>query len=401
MNPIAAIKAEKLLPLPPLIGTVNYDNDRQFLIKSQLTGKVTEVKVKYGDRIKQGDVLAVFSSRDIGEKKGALVDAICSLLLSTETLERQEKLFAQGGLPLATLNASKRQVQADTNAVITAERTLILWDLSPADIEAVKEEAKLIHDLKQTRDAGIEAKKWARVEIKAPWFDPKNPECEFTIVEKNTNLSDMVDPANYGMPLFRVADLSKLKIWVHPPEEYLPILQEQLKAGSLKWTIRFQADSAKAKDVELPVEQIALSLEPNQHTPMLIGYLNNANYTRLVGQFVTATILVKPPEDTVEIPTDAVNPLDGQEFVFVENPDAKDQFLIRRVSVAQSLKKTSYVRTKLTPEQEKANLALKEGQYKIEPLKPGERIVTRGVVELTAALEELRVAARAPKKSGK
>ena len=417
LKPKEAVVAGNKLPLPPMIGTVNYEIDRLFSIKALFTGEVAEVMqvddetefikngsptykkrpIKFGDKVKQGDTLVVIWSRDLGEKKAALVDAICSLRLSQETLVRQRELFNEGAISLAALKVAERQVQADNNAVMTAERTLRIWKLTDPEIQAIKDEANVIHDQKLTRDIVQEVKKWARVERKAPWFDPANPNRQLTILEKNTNLTDIVDPANYGTPLFKIADLSRLQIWVHPPEEYLPILRQQLNAGTLKWEIRFQSESAKMKPLELKVEQISPSLEPNQHTPMLMGYLDNPDYKYLIGQFVTATILIRPPADTVEVPTDAVNPLSGQEFVFIENPKAKNQFLIRRVSVAQSLKRISYVRAKLTPEQAEANRALKQGEYPIQTLQAGDRVVTRGVVELTAALEELRHKKKLPK----
>jgi cobalt-zinc-cadmium efflux system membrane fusion protein len=414
LKPIAALAATKDLALPPMIGTVNYDADRLFAIKPRFTGEVSEIKIvddpdlgiknnspgyknlqrplKFGDRVKKGETLAVFWSKDVGENKAALVDAICSLHLSKETLERQDKLYKEGGTPYATVKLAERQVQADSNAAMTAERTLRMWKLTDSEIKEIKDEAQTIADLKLVRDVVQEVQKWARVELKVPTFDPINPKRELTILEKNTHLGDMVDPANYNTPLFRIADLSRLQIWVHPPEEYLPAIRKQMAVGprALRWKIRFQAESGKKEPLELPVEQLAASIEPNTHTPMLVGYLDNPEYKYLIGQFVTATILISPPPDTVEIPTDAINPLNGQDFVFVENPGSKTQFLIRRVSVVQSLKKTSYVRTKLSAEQEQINLDVKEGEYPIQPLNPGDRVVTRGVVELTAALEELR-----------
>jgi hypothetical protein len=55
------------------------------------------------------------------------------------------------------------------------------------------------------------------------------------------------------------------------------------------------------------------------------------------------------------------------------------------------------VRTELGAEQEKANRELKEGEYPIQGLQAGDRVVTRGVVELTAALDELRATKKAAK----
>ena len=406
LKPTEAVRAVKERPIPPLIGTVNYDNERLFVLGPRFAGAIEEIKqvpdseypqgpkkarpIRYGDRIEQGDTLAVLWSRDLGEKKAALVDAICALNLSRKQMEEQRKAVAAGAFPLVGLLATERQVQADNGAMLTAERTLRMWKLPDAEIEAVKNEAKTIIDSKKIRDAETE-KNWARVEIKAPRFSDDSKR-RLVIVEKNVNLGYMADPGR-DSALFKLADLSRLQIWVHPPEEYYPLLRERLKAGpgALKWHIRFQAEPANTPPLELDVAQIAPSLEPSQHTPMLIGYLDNAEGKHLIGQFVTATIFVPPPPDTVEIPTDAINPLNGQEFVFVENPAAKDEFLIRRVLVVQSFKNTSLVRAKLTPEEEKTSQREEAlGRYPIKALLPGDRVVTRGAVELTAALEELR-----------
>jgi cobalt-zinc-cadmium efflux system membrane fusion protein len=391
-------------PLPPQIGTVNYDNERLFSIRPRFSGELVEITqveepgpsgspvkrpLRYGDRVRQGDVLAVVYSRDLGEKKAALVDAVCSLRLSEETLKRHEELQREGALSLTALNTSRRQVQADSNAVLTAERTLLMWKLTDKEIQAIKEEAGIIHDQKLVRNADAEARKWGRVEIKVPEYSAEDRlQRELVIVEKNTNLNDMVDPGK-DMPLFRVADLSRLQIWVHPPEEYLPVFRKMLESpagGSGAWRIQFQSNPKDKLDLQFV--QIAPSLEPNQHTPMLIGYLPNPNGTKyVIGQFVTATILLPPDRSTVEIPTAALNEVAGQALVFVQPDPRKLEYFLRRVSVVQRFKDVSFVRMEPTEEE----LARVEpGKFPVEPLRDGERVVTQGVVELTACLEDLR-----------
>lgn len=71
-----------------------------------------------------------------------------------------------------------------------------MWKLTNDEIDAIKKEANEIHDTKMPRDAAKEAEKWARVEVNVPWFDTAHPNREVTILEKNTQLNDMVDPAN-------------------------------------------------------------------------------------------------------------------------------------------------------------------------------------------------------------
>jgi hypothetical protein len=410
LKPIAAKKAEDEVALPPMIGAVNYDPRGLFSIKPLFSGKITQIMsaevpeegskgtstiakecarpIKFGDKVKQGDTLAVFWSQAMGEKKAALVEAVCSLNLSEDALDRQKRLLADGATSEAAYKAAERQVQQDQNTILTAERTLQGWGLKADELKRIRKEAKDIIDQKAPRDIFKEIEKWARVEIKVPEFDPANPNRRLTIIEQNFNIGEMIDPGN--TPLFRLADLSRVEVWVNPPEEFLKQIPSTGVRG-LKWTIRFQADPTNPVK-NTGVDRLAPSVDPNQRTPMLVGYLDNSKYKYLVGQFVTATIMAPPPSDTVEIPTNAINPLNGQEFVFVENPKATNQFLIRRISVVRSVGNVAYVSSRLTPAMEQINFDIKEGEYKIQPLQADEKVVTRGVVELTAALEEARSA---------
>jgi membrane fusion protein, heavy metal efflux system len=407
VNPVEAKVARDARPLPPQVGTVNLDLDRLFAVRPRFAGQLVEVQqvpdsdgpagskrtrpLRYGDKVKPSDKLGVIWSKELGEKKAALVDALCSLRLSEDALQRQEKTFYDAALSLASLQLTKRQVQTDSNAVLSARRTLKMWKLSDAEIKSVEDEAKTIHDRKRVRNPEEEMK-WAATEVAAPTFDndPKRKWIkELVVVEKNTNIGEMVDPSR-DTPLFRLADLSKLQIWVNPPEEYLPLLRERLEKKSaepLTWDIQMQADGPSTPPLKLRISQIARSLEPNQHTPMVIGYLDNKDGKYLVGQFVTATIYVPPDKDTIEIPTEAVNEVEGQALVFVQPSAHIPEYVLKRVAVVRRFKDATFVRSRLSPEDERVSAAeVKAGRRKLQPLSAGDRVVTRGVIEMTAAL---------------
>jgi cobalt-zinc-cadmium efflux system membrane fusion protein len=415
VTPVAVVKADKPRALPPQIGTLNYDNDRLFTIRSRFPGEVAEMRkvldtdpstsrtqlrpLRFGDKLDQGELLAVVWSQPLGQAKAALVDAICGLALSKKTLDRQLKLYQDGVIPVTTLEVSERQVQADSNALVTAERSLKMWKLTDQEIQAIKDEAKVIADLvskNQLRSAEKE-KNWARVEIRVPKFS-EDPRAQLVVIEKNTNLIDMVDPIN-SVPLFKLADTSRLQIWVHPPEEYLPLIRERLKdpgAQPLTWEIRIQSDPPDAPALVLPIVQVAPSLEPNQHTPMVLGYLDNPEGKYLIGQFVTATIYMPPDRDTVEMPTNALNEVEGQALVFVQPDASKEEFFLRRLAVVRRFKDVTFVRSKLTPPEEEISRAeVARGRRALQPLRPGERVLTRGAVELTTCLEDLATKERA------
>jgi cobalt-zinc-cadmium efflux system membrane fusion protein len=416
LGPSVAQLATKERPLPQQIGTLNYDNDHLFTIRSRFPGELAQVgkvmdadggvtptrerPMRFGDKVRQGDLLAVIWSQPLGAAKAAMVDAICALRLSQDTLTRYDDLYQKGAMTLSSLKAAERQVQADSNTLLTAERSLKMWKMESQEIEEIKAEAKIIHDQKKARSADDEMK-WARVEIRVPWFDKASPNRELVVVEKNTNINDMVDPIN-SPPLFKLADTSRLQIWVHPPEEYLPLLRAGLKhgPGSLRWDIRFQSEAQDTPARKLDIIQIAPSLEPNQHNPMVLGYLPNPDGNHLIGQFVTATIFMSPDENTVEIPTEALNEVEGQAFVFVQQDPAKHDYTLRRVAVVRRFKDVTFVRTKLTEEETKISQSeVARGRRPLQPLLPDERVITRGVVELTASLEDLATKDRIARKS--
>jgi cobalt-zinc-cadmium efflux system membrane fusion protein len=419
-------RAAERRPLPPQIGTINYDPDRLFTIRSRFAGEIAEMHkvldtdtisaetklrpIRFGDKVPQDKLLAVVWSKDLGAAKAALVDAITNVRLSQDRLDRQAKTFAEGALSRASYLEAERQLRLDRNAELTAERTLRMWKLGDDEIRKIREEANSIHDEKKVRSA-VEETKWARVEIRTPKYayvynargeKELDPDVKLTVVEKNTNVIDMVDPIN-SPPLFKLADLGRLQIWVHPPEEYLPLLREQLQKGGPDrptWKIRFQADPPETPALELPILQIAPSLEPNQHTPMVVGYLDNKDHKYLIGQFVTAEISVAAEKNTVAIPTNALNDVEGQSLVFVEKDREKRTFELRRVAVWRRFKDVTYVRTVLTPDEQRASEEeVKRGRRPLQTLQAGERVVTRGVVEMTAALESLASQAQASGKA--
>jgi cobalt-zinc-cadmium efflux system membrane fusion protein len=391
-------------PLPPRVGTVNYDNDRLFILQSRFQGEVGVLKelretgtptafrpLRYGDRFSQGELLAVVWSKDLGTVKAALVDAICALRLSKDQLVRYEKLYRDGAIPLAVYKAQERQVQGDSGSVLTAKRTLKMWRLTDSEIKEVEDEANKIIDLKLVRNADYE-KKWAEVYITIPKV-ASDPKFELTLVEKNVNLHQMVDPTTV---MFKLADLSRLTVWVQPPEEDLPLLQDRMERGArLKWEIQFQSDPPGTRPQELDIALICPSYDPNVHTPMLMGYLPNKDNRRRIGQFVTATIFVDPDPDTVEIPTNAINDVEGQTLVWVEKDAKKREYVLRRVAVEHCFEKKTIVRSKLTEKDKQlSEIERARGRRPIEPLLPGERVLTDRVVELTAALDNLVSAAR-------
>jgi cobalt-zinc-cadmium efflux system membrane fusion protein len=340
--------------------------------------------VKFGDTVKKDQLLAVVWSKDLGEKKSELVDALSQLVLDQDTLDRLEALYREGNTSEAAVRQARRNVSGDLTAVNRAERTLRTWRLSESEIEEIRAESRRILARKGKHDPDKE-KNWARVEVRAP-FDG-------VIAEKNVNVGRMVDPS---FDLFAIARVDELAVYINAYEEELRLLhsiRHRYPGGIIPWQVYLNSDPSRTPLESRGIEQIGLVIDPNQRTALVIGHVANPpDRTERVGrlqagQFVTAVVTMPPPDDVVSIPTSAVVE-DGRESVVFVQPDPKQpRFQRKRVVVVARYENTMNVRSRLTEEE------LKKG---LSPITPGEWIVTEGSLPLKAALEEAIAFSRNP-----
>jgi cobalt-zinc-cadmium efflux system membrane fusion protein len=330
-------------------------------------------EIRTGDKVKKGDPLAVVWSVDVGSKKSDLVDALVQLRLDEQRLKTREELARNGSIPEDTLNQTRRDVVSDRNAVDRAERTLRVWNIPDKEIQVVKDEAEQAFQRQGKRDKEKE-KLWARSELVAPR--------DGTIVERNVSVGEFV--VDNTVNLFTIADVDRIMVLASPPEDVLPTLLG-LKSAERRWTLQ----TIGAPPVEGRIDEISYILDPNQHTAVVKGHINNPEGRLRAGQFVTATIHLEPPPDVAEVPLNALAEDGKQSFVFVQADPEKPYYTMRRVQVTLRFEKTAFVLSRLAPGEEKLTPdEAAQGLQPRQPLKPGDRILTSGVLELRAALED-------------
>jgi cobalt-zinc-cadmium efflux system membrane fusion protein len=326
-------------------------------------------ELRSGDWVKKNDLLAVFQSVDVGNKKNDLIDAIYQRELDEEILSKAEAHSEV--VPEAFLLNARRNVLTDINSINRAISTLRSWGIPETDIQAVKDEAEQVKKRKGKHDPAKDAL-WARVEIRAP--------DDGVIVERNVSLHEIV--ADNTTNLFQIAKVDRLFVAANVPEDDLPLLQS-LPTAKRRWTVK----TVGSDPIAGFIDDISYIIEPNQHTALVKGHIENKDNKLVAGQFIAATVDLPPPPDVVEVPVDAVVD-DGQQcIVFVQSDTTKPQYTMRRVELAQRFDKTVFVRSKPFPKNEQRTAEEEElGILPKEPLRPGERVLQTGVGELKAAL---------------
>ena len=221
-----------------LPGTLSFDADRLSHVHARFAGEVVEIGVvqggsrplDFGASVHKGQLLAVIWSRELGEKKSELVDALSQLHLDQENLNRLTQASVEGAVSERAIREAQRKVESDQIAVGRTVRTLQSWRVPPEEIDALRAEAEsLRHDAKPIAEEHVH--RWARSEVRAP--------LDGVILEKNIALGDLVDT---NLDLFKIADLSRLRVMAHAYEEQLPLL-DNLAESQRQWTISVQSDT--------------------------------------------------------------------------------------------------------------------------------------------------------------
>jgi membrane fusion protein, heavy metal efflux system len=366
-------KSDQPFQLPPLQGTLALDADQQVRIHSRFAGEVvtlgqTTVKVntspgeadrfetrslRYLDQVKKGDLLAVVWSKDLGEKKSELVEACSKMKTDEETLKRLKTLQEDGASSDRSIRDAQRAVDSDRIAVERAERTLRSWRLTEEEIKTVCQEA---NQNKNGNRADLQ-QNWARVEVRAPQ--------DGVILEKNFSVGDIVDTT---FDLFKLGQIKQLKVWVHAYEEELPMLESLPKP--YKCEICLPAQPGVTCTGEL--QQIGAVIDPNQHTVLVMGTVNNDQGRLRIGQFVTVKVVLPARADELLLPAEALVEDGRESVIFVKDATQPQLFERRNVHVIRRTRENVVLR----------NTA--------DGLQAGQQIVTRGALLLQEALEEQR-----------
>jgi cobalt-zinc-cadmium efflux system membrane fusion protein len=402
-------------------------------------------ELRPGDEVKEGQELGVFYSVEVGNKKNDLFEAIVQLRLDQVILDKAEK--AGGALPDIYLWNARRNVDTDRSTVIRAKNMLRTWQIPQEDIQAVIKEAETLSLTEGRRDNYKEAEwgekqdRWAKVVLKAP--------CSGLIIERNISKDEIV--VDNTVNLITIARVDRMAVLANLPEDALEVLDklkpDQKKwtiqtvgaNGQAPWyrltdessaTLRnagmpdvvlIKLDSLLQKTLEreqflaevrgrltktemdrfeklllkhtnvkvLPgtIDEIGWGIDPNQHTAVIKGYIDNPGGKLRAGQFISATVNLPAPDDVVEIPASAVVEDGRQSVIFVVTDEQKGHYTMRRVEVAARFDRVVFVRSTHLPEDEQLTPPEREeGMQPRQPLQVGEKVLTSGVLELKATL---------------
>ena len=310
----AKVGTEGTLASITVPGSMEYDLLHYAEVGPRLDGRITDVKVKLGDRVKKGDLLAELAVPSLSEAQAAFLTSNAALAAAKKNYEREKALL-------------------EKNLTTAREAELAEAELNKAKAESSAARARL--EALGVSGGGV----GGQIKLTSP--------IEGTVVARHAVLGAFVASSSNA---FIVADTSKLVATLDVHEADLPYL-------NLNNEVSFTADGLPGRIFKGKLTYIDPTVNKATRLVRARVQVNNDDGTLRPGLFIRASITLPSQADgkTISVPPQAVQPLGNDDVVFVER--TPDHFDIRVVTIAR---RTSEV------------VELKEG------LSKGETIVVEG-----------------------
>ncbi len=310
-------------------GEVVYDETRLAHLASRVTGTVRSVHRQVGDHVRQGEVLALVDSIEIGRAKADFQQAISQLRLKQTHVDRLKPLTENGAVAGRQVREAESALQEAEIRLAGAQQTLenLGLPLDAADFSklSIAEIGQRLRLLGLPDNASVTSDPATNTSNLFPLRAP----LDGVVVARHVVAGEVVDTST---TLFTIADLRQMWLTLAVPQEearYLAIGQNVLFRSS---------DSRDSPEVTGSLAWISTEADDQTRTVGVRVNLPNADGRLRANTFGTGRIVLRAEPKATVVPSEAVH-WDGDcSVVFVRDKNflkegAPKFFHIRKVRV--------------------------------------------------------------------
>ena len=269
---------ESVLSLP---ARIVWDEDHTSRITSPIAGRIDNILVQTGSRVKTNQPLAYLNSPELGSAQSDSTRAQAELAQAERNLARTRDLYAVSGVAGKDLEQAQLDlVRAHTEAERTALRLKSLGVVSTVDQRFVL----------RSPIAGV-------------------------VVERNTNPGMEWRPDQPGAPLFVVSDPTYLWCMIDAPERALSMLHSGMN-------VTLRASAWPQETFKAQIDDIEDALDPISRTMKVRAKLRNPE-RHLKGEMYVTAELTSQAHGVLDVPAKAVFLNNEKQQVFVKTAEGQ------------------------------------------------------------------------------
>jgi RND family efflux transporter MFP subunit len=265
-------------------------------IYARVSGYLKSWRVDIGDRVKAGEVLAVIDTPELDQQlaqaRADLASAQADEALAKTTAERWQAL-------LGSDSVSRQEVDDRTQDYVAKKARVEAAQANVDRLAATKGFATIV----------------------AP-FDG-------VVTARNTDIGALIDAGSGShAQLFSVSSVDKLRVYVHVPQDYAPMVKPGVAAT-------FTVPEYPGQQFTAKVIGLAGAVNAASGTTLVQLLVDNAGHQLLPGSFVTLHFALPVREGALRVPASAL--IFDNRGLHVATVDSQDTVRFKAVTIAQDL----------------------------------------------------------------
>lgn len=295
-------------------GEIRYDPTRVAHVSTRATGTIWRVDKRVGDRVEQGEILALVDAAEVGRLKSELLTALTEERLQQANVQRLRELAGQG------ITAGRQRLEAESalrqarTRVLAAQQSLSNLGLT-IDPEALRgmSEEKIGQ---QIRFAGLPT--WLASQLE-PATTSSNllavtSPLSGVVLERHAATGEVVEPRD---PLFQVGNTDQMWLMLSVPAE-------DARWVRIGQKVTFRPDGS-SPPVDGQVDWMSTAADPQTRTVQIRAILPNHDSRLLDGTFGQGRVILREEPRTIVVPADALQWDGSCHVVFVRDKNYFDQ----------------------------------------------------------------------------
>ena len=282
-------RSESRRSAPSLGGNaeIAYNANLYAEVRPRVAGIIREVLVDEGSPVQPGAPMIVIDSAEVGSAKATLLAALPAAKLAEQTLDMTLRLRATSSAPLKeelSARATENKTKAD---VLSARQHLLNLGYNEANLEQIakNQDTSNLHS------------------VVAP--------IEGTVVERHAVPGEAVEPNH---KLFGVADTRIMWAWID-------VYEDQIDVVEVDQPVQLTISGTVTPVFTGRVDWIDTAVNPATRTIRIRAEMLNPTGRLRAFEFGRAAILTGYERETVIVPRDAVQNIDGTDVVFLPKGD--------------------------------------------------------------------------------
>ncbi|MDD3146916.1 MAG: efflux RND transporter periplasmic adaptor subunit [Candidatus Riflebacteria bacterium] len=269
------------------IGTVRSRNEVD--IVPRIIARILEIKVRSGDRVKKGDVLAILDAKDLSSVVSQGQEQLRAVTASVGAAEEQVKA-AKAALDMATRELDRTRSLFEKNAAAKRdyEQSMTAFKQAEAGLQQAIQQRMAASAQAAAAGQGIK-----QAEVGLGYATVLSP-IDAIVAERLADPGDLGNPANVMLRLF---DPESLLLEV-------PVREALVQEVTLGATVTYSVP-ALSRTFEGSVREIVPSVDPHSRTFLVKVCIDNSTGL-MPGMFGTIKVPLKSEKKVIIIPESAI-----------------------------------------------------------------------------------------------